>query len=181
MMAQPDGSRLDALKELVMRFAPAAGALSLVMMTTASITIARDHVPDPRALVFQEMGRDALAKGETQASIDAFEAALALDPAYTELYVDLGQASRQVGLQGKAIGYYREALAREPRNFAAMSGEGEALLERGAVEKAKRNLAQLESLCGATCVETLALRDHINNGVKPRLAADAGEGTSASN
>ena len=165
-----------------MRFAPAAAALSLALATTASVTIAREHTPDARAVALQEQGRAALARGETQGAIDAFEAALAVDPGHTDLFIDLGEASRQVGLQGKAITYYREALARDPRNFAAMSGEGEALAERGALEKAKRSLAQLESLCGATCPETIALRSRISTGVaKPRLAADTGEGVPASN
>ena len=61
------------------------------------------------------------------------------------------------GLQGKAIHYYREALERDPNNFAAISGEGEALLEKGAVDKARRNLAQLESMCGDQCTETREL------------------------
>ncbi len=164
-----------------MRFAPAAAALSLALLTTASVTIARDHIPDPRAVAMQEQGQAALMKGDTQAAIDAFEAALAIDPGHTALFIDLGEAARQVGMQGKAISYYREALAREPSNFAAISGEGEALAERGAVEKAKRNLAQLESLCGANCPETLALRARLSNGGKGRLAAETGEGNPASN
>ncbi len=164
-----------------MRFAPAAAALSLVLVTTASVTIASDRTPDARAALLQEQGRAALAKGESQAAIDAFEAALAIDPGHTALFVDLGEAARQVGLQGKAIAYYREALAREPRNFAAMSGEGEALAERGALEKAKRSLAQLESLCGATCPETQALRARLASGIKPRIAADTGDSKPASN
>jgi hypothetical protein len=40
-------------------------------------------------------------------------------------------------MQGKAIHYYREALERDPENLAAISGEGEALVEKGAVEKAR--------------------------------------------
>lgn len=158
-----------------MRFAPAAAALSLVLATTASVTTAREHIPDPRAAALQSEGRTALARGDAQAAIDAFEAGLAVDPAHTALFIDLAEAAREVGLQGKAIAYYREALAREPSNFAAMSGEGEALAERGAVEKAKRNLAQLESLCGASCPETQALRARIGTAGKARLAAEAGE------
>jgi Tfp pilus assembly protein PilF len=178
-MAQPVGSRLEALKELVMRFAPAAAAMSLVLATTASVTTARDHVPDARAVALQEQGRAALERGEPQAAIDAFETALAVDPAHTALFLDMATAARHVGLQGKAITYYREALARDPRNFAAMSGEGQALAERGALEKAKRSLAQLESLCGANCPETLALRAQLGTGSKARLAADAAADGSA--
>jgi Tfp pilus assembly protein PilF len=168
------------MKELLMRFAPAAAALSLVLVTTASVTIARDYTPDARAAALQQQGRSALAQGDTQAAVDAFEAALAIDPGHTALFVDLAEAARQVGLQGKAIAYYREALAREPRNFTAMSGEGEALVERGALEKAKRSLAQLESLCGANCPETQALKARLGNGTtKARLAAEANDSAPA--
>lgn len=164
-----------------MRFAPAAAALSLVLVTTASVTVAAPKAPSARSVELQEQGRMALAMGETQAAIDAFEAALVADPSHTELFIDLGEAARQDGLQGKAITYYREAQARDPRNFAAISGEGEALAERGAMEKAKLNLAKLESLCGAACPETLALRSRIAAPPRQRLAADVGDKTPASN
>ena len=42
-------------------------------------------------------------------------------------------------------------------NYAAIAGEGAALVERGALAKARLNLAKLESLCGAGCTETQAL------------------------
>ncbi|MFX9169498.1 hypothetical protein ABTN79_19805, partial [Acinetobacter baumannii] len=42
-------------------------------------------------------------------------------------------------------------------NLAGISGEGAALVEKGAVEKAKRNLTRLEGLCGAACPETREL------------------------
>lgn len=164
-----------------MRFAPAAAALSLALATTASIGSAQVAKPDPRAEALVEQGRAALNAGETQAAIDAFEAALVVDPAYTPIFVALAQAARQDGLQGKAIRYYREALARDPGNFAAISGEGEALVEKGALEKAKRNLAQLESQCGASCPETLALQSTIAKGPPARLAAETDKAKPASN
>lgn len=165
-----------------MRFAPAAAALSLCLAMTASISSAGgNHAPDPRAAALIAQGQAALGAGETQAAIDAFEAALAVDPGYTAIFIDLAEAARQQGLQGKAIRYYREALERDPGNFAAISGEGAALVEKGAVEKAKRNLAQLQSLCGDNCPETMALQSTIARGVPARLAADTGQGAASSN
>ena len=155
-----------------MRFAPAAAAMSLFLATTASVTKADDVKPDPRAEALVIQGKASLAAGETQAAIDAFEAALAVDPAYTPIFLALAEAAPQDGLQGKAIRYYREALARDPGNFAAIAGEGEALVEKGALEKAKRNLSRLESLCGSGCPETVALQSSIAKGPPPRLAAD---------
>lgn len=164
-----------------MRFAPAAAALSLLLATTASVTIARDHTPDPRAAALIMQGEAALSAGETQAAIDAFEAALTVDPGYTPIFIKLAEAARQEGLQGKAIRYYREALARDPENFAAISGEGAALVEKGALEKAKRNLARLQSKCGDTCPETMALESSIAAGPPARLAAETPEASPASN
>ncbi|MEL7190110.1 MAG: tetratricopeptide repeat protein [Pseudomonadota bacterium] len=158
-----------------MRFAPAAAALSLFLATTASMTAAQSGAPDPRAVALVQQGQAAMKAGDTQAAIDAYEAALAVDPGYTGIFVELAEAARQDGLQGKAITYYREALARDPGNFAAISGEGEALVEKGAVEKAKRNLARLQSLCGDNCPETVALESSIAKGPPARLAAETPE------
>lgn len=158
-----------------MRFAPAAAALSLFLATTASVTSAQSGQPDERAVALVMQGQAALKAGDTQAAIDAYEAALAVDPGYTAVFLELAEAARQDGLQGKAIRYYREALARDPENFAAISGEGEALVEKGAVEKAKRNLARLQSLCGDNCPETMALQTTIAAGPPARLAAETAE------
>jgi len=140
-----------------MRYTPAALALSLVAAVTASVGFGADRQPDPRSAALVAEGRSELASGQVQAAIDSFEAALAIDPAHTAIYLELAEAARAQGLQGKAIHYYREALERDPNNFAAISGEGEALLEKGAVDKARRNLAQLESMCGDQCTETREL------------------------
>ncbi|MXO73749.1 tetratricopeptide repeat protein [Altererythrobacter aerius] len=157
-----------------MRFAAPAAALAAVLAITASVGQGADHVTDPRAAALVAEGRTALATGDVERAVDAFEAALTVDPAATAIYVELGQAARANGLQGKAIRYYRAALEREPGNLAALTGEGQALLEKGAVEKARRNLARLQSVCGANCAETQALAAAIARGPQPRvLTAEA--------
>jgi tetratricopeptide (TPR) repeat protein len=181
-MTQPSGSRSHTLKELIMRFAAPAAALSLCLAITASISFAgAGGAPDPRAAALIAQGQQALAAGQTEAAIDAFEAALAVDPAYAPIFIELAEAARLHGLQGKAIRYYREALEREPGNFAAISGEGAALVEKGALERARRNLATLQSLCGDQCPETVALESTIARGVPPRLAVDTPDDAPTSN
>ena len=147
-----------------MRYTPVAVALSLAVAVTSSVGYGADRQADPRAAALIAEGQSELASGQVQAAIDSFEAALAIDPAHTPIYLDLAEAARQSGLQGKAIHYYREALEREPNNLAAISGEGEALLEKGAIEKARRNLAQLESMCGGDCEETRQLAAALQRG-----------------
>jgi tetratricopeptide (TPR) repeat protein len=174
IMAVPDHSRTPAWKELFMRFAPASAALALLFAVSASVGQGADHVTDPRAASLVAEGEAALAAGQPQKAIDAFEAALAVDPAATAIFLHLAEAARREGLQGKAIRYYRAALDRDPDNLAALSGEGEALVEKGAVEKARRNLAKLQSMCGANCPEAQQLSAAIARGPQQRvLTAEA--------
>ena len=147
-----------------MRFAPAAAALSLAFAVTSSMGWASEREPSPRAAVLIAEGQAAFTQGDTQGAIDAYEAALAVDPAYAPILLRLAEAARADQLQGKAIRYYREALTRDPGNYAAIAGEGAAMVEKGAIERAQRNLAQLESLCGGSCPETRALATAIAQG-----------------
>jgi len=174
-MNMHDLPAFPALKEFAMRYYPAALALSLLVGVTASVGDAETPAPlDPRAAALIAEGQAKLAAGEVQSAIGAYEAALTIAPGQPAIYLRLAEAARREGLQGKAIHYYRAALEREPANFAAISGEGEALLEKGALEKAKQNLAKLQSMCGASCAETKQLAAAIAAGPKtPVLTAEA--------
>jgi tetratricopeptide (TPR) repeat protein len=156
-----------------MRFAPIAAALSLALAVTSSVAFSREPVASPQAAALIADGRAALKGGKTQAAIDAFEAALAVDPAYSPVLLDLAAAARKEGLTGKAIAYYREMLTRDPRNLSALAGEGVALVEKGAVEKARGKLSQLTSLCGGNCPQARELSAAIARGpAMPALAAE---------
>ena len=153
-----------------MRFYPAALALSLLVGVTASMGSAKSADPlDPRAEALLKAGRDYLAQGRVADATDQFEAALTIDPAYVGTYLALAEAARRDSLQGKALHYYRVALNRDPNNLAAISGEGGALVEKGALEKARRNLARLEGLCGRRCPETQQLSAAISAGPQPKV------------
>ena len=159
-------------KELMMRYYPAAIALSLLAGVTASVGHAKGSDPvDPRAQALIAGGEEMLGKGDVPGATDAFEAALAIDPGSVPTYLALGDAARKAGLQGKAIHYYRLALAREPDNLDGLAGEGGALAEKGALDKAKRNLARLEGLCGRNCTETSALDAAIQRGPSARVVS----------
>lgn len=172
-MAETGPQSKFALKEFAMRYAPAAVALSLLVAVTSSVGMAENRQTDPRSAALEAQGRSQLQAGQLQMAVDSFEAALTVDPSNSRVYLDLAEAARRQGLQGKAIHYYRETLERDPKNFAALSGEGEALLEKGAVEKARRNLAQLQSLCGAGCNESQELAAAIDRGPATTLTAEA--------
>ncbi len=155
-----------------MRYAPAALALSLAFAVTASVSFsAAPEVLDPRATVLAAQGRAALAAGQPDAAVDAYEAALTIQPGSVAITLGLAEATRRQGLQGKALHYYREALERDPNNPSAIAGEGQALVEKGAIEKARRNLARLQTLCGDKCAETATLAAAIAKGPTQRVVS----------
>lgn len=153
-----------------MRYAPAAAALSLALALSASVGFAGPRNAAPRAATLIAEGDAALRAGDSQGAVDAFEAALAVDPGYTPTLLRLAEAARANDLQGKAIRYYREALNREPKNIEALAGEGAALAEKGALAKAKEKLAQVEKVCGkSTCGAAQALSAAIARGPLIRI------------
>lgn len=164
-----------SVKDLLMRYTPVAVALSLIAAVSSSISYsAAPEALDPRAAALLAEGRAAMAGGNYDAAVDAYEAALTVEPGNVTVLLGLADATRREGLQGKALHYYRVALAADPRNLTALAGEGLALAEKGATEKAGRNLARLQTLCGKDCAETKSLAAAIAQGVSPRVVtADA--------
>ena len=158
-----------------MRYTPAALALALAATVTASSGYGAPPAPlDPRAGSLVQVGRTALLAGNTDEAMADFEAALAIQPGHPAIYLNLAEASRKQGLQGKALHYYRAALKLDPSNQYAIAGEGEALVEKGAVEKAKLNLARLVQLCGsATCEPAQSLTAAIARGPAPQVVTAA--------
>jgi cytochrome c-type biogenesis protein CcmH/NrfG len=152
-------------RDLLMRFTPPVLALSLLASLTSSVGYSAPAAPtDPRAKSLLQQGQAALDAGQADKAIDAFEAALTVAPGNPQVLVSLATATRRQGMQGKALRYYREALEIDPQNVSALSGEGAALAEKGALEKARLNLARVEGLCGSSCVATRDLQAAIARG-----------------
>ncbi len=162
-------------KELLMRYTPAAIALSLLAALSSSVGYSSPtQLLNPRASALLDQGRGELAAGHVDRAVDAFEAALVVQPGSVAVLIELGAAARHRDMQGKALHYYREALEADPKNLSAIAGEGEALAEKGAVEKARRNLAQLKGLCGTNCETARQLAAAIVKGPVPKVVtADA--------
>jgi hypothetical protein len=82
-------------------------------------------------------------------------------------------ATRQ-GLPGKAIRLYREALVIEPNDVAALRGQGEALVAKGAMQGANENLARIKVLCGKKpCPDATSLAATIAKGPPPSATPPA--------
>jgi Flp pilus assembly protein TadD len=83
--------------------------------------------------------------------------------------VDLARVAKQQKLFGKAIRLANEALQLEPNDLDAIEVQGEAMVELGAVPRAKENLAKLQKLCSSNCKQVAQLSSAISRG--PTVAA----------
>lgn len=149
-----------------MRFSPAALALSLVLVSlSASVEGQRpDDQIDARSVALLAQGQAAYRSGDLGGAEDLIETALAVDPRNRAAYVALGAVATAQRLPGKSVRFYREALALEPNDTAALSGEGIAMVQKGAVEPARANLARIRTLCKADCPAATTLAAAIAKG-----------------
>ncbi|CAM3242187.1 hypothetical protein SPAN111604_12765 [Sphingomonas antarctica] len=130
-----------------MRLALTLGALMLVSAAPAPVVAP--------SLVMQ--GQAAAAAGQLETATDLLESALAANPRSRVAYLTLADVARKQGLPGKSIRLYRQALALDPNDRTALAGQGEALIDKGAVAKARENLDKLAKLCRGNCPEQIAL------------------------
>ena len=154
-----------------MRFAPAACVLALAFATVSSGVSgqAPDAKIDPRSIALQQAGEALAAKGDFAGANDSLESALVADPRNRGAYISLARVAQKQELNGKAIRLYREALKMEPNDLNALAGQGEALVAKGAVEKARENLARIEKLCITQCSEKTVLASAIAKGPAPEV------------
>jgi Tfp pilus assembly protein PilF len=157
-----------------MRITAISAALALMLLSVSTSLMAQrpDDQIDPRSMALLEQGRAARAAGNLDGAQDALESALAVDPRNRDAFVVLADISRARGLPGKAIRLYREALALEPNDVAALRGQGEAMVAKGAVAQAKDNLAKIRTLCSGACNDANVLAAAIAKG-PPTTTAQA--------
>lgn len=159
-----------------MRISTLALAAGLILASHAVPTAAQrpDAAIDPLSIALAASAVEAQGTGDLQAATGYFESALAVDPRNRSAFIGLAQIARAQGLPGKAIGFYREALLIEPRDVTALAGQGEAMVEKGAVELAKQKLAEVRRQCRDKCTEIAALEAAIAKGeAKRTVSAEA--------
>jgi tetratricopeptide (TPR) repeat protein len=93
-----------------------------------------------------ERGREALQEGEPGVAIEHFSALVDHAPDFAEAYNARATAYYQSGLYGLALEDIRQALARNPRHFGAMSGLALILEEIGEEEGALEAWRAVEDL-----------------------------------
>ena len=156
-----------------MRFSAPALALSLALATWSSSGMGQrpDSQIDARSMALLTQAQAAYRAGNFANAEDLLETALAVDPRNRAAYVAMGEVAAAQSLPGKAIRDYREALAIEPNDTAALSGEGIAMVQKGAVDPAKANLARIRTLCKGDCPPATTLAAAIAKGPPATVVA----------
>lgn len=157
-----------------MRVTPIALAGAIVLATLASAGQGQrpDDEIDGRSVALTQQAQGLTSVGKFAEATDALETALALDPRNRAAYIGLARVAQGQKLPGKAIKLYGEALTLEPNDVNALAGQGEALVERGAIERAKQNLEKIKGLCKAPCPQVTNLAAAIAKG-PPVVTAQA--------
>ncbi len=149
-----------------MRYTAIAVALGLAAASLSTSLQAQrpDDQIDAKSLALLQQGRAAKAAGNLEGATDLLETAVAVDPRNRAAFVVLAEVADARGLPGKAIRLYREALLLEPNDVNALQGQGEALVAKGAVARAKENLARVKTLCKTSCPQATSLAAVIAKG-----------------
>ena len=133
----------DRMMEKLMRLTPIVLSLAIAAATMASAGHGQrpDDQIDPRSVALVAAGRGAdRRRPAINEATDLLETALAVDPRNRGAYIALARVAQAQKLPGKAIRYYRGAEARAQRRRRARR-PGRGMVQRGAVERARHNLA----------------------------------------
>ena len=147
---------------------PALG-IALILATVSSVGHSQkpDAVIDARSMMLVAQAKNEIAAGRFETANDALESALAVDPRNRGAFALMAEVAQKQGLPGKAIRLYRESLLIEPNDIAALAGQGEAMVAKGAMTKAKANLARIKVLCVGACPDGVRLGAVIAKGPPP--------------
>ncbi|MDQ3074570.1 MAG: hypothetical protein M3Q88_03005 [Pseudomonadota bacterium] len=123
-----------------------------------------DSQISPRSVEFARRGAAALAAGNYLAADDALETALVLDPRNRTAFTTMAKVAIKQKLFGQAIRLTNKALSLDPTDRDALGLQGEAMVDAGAVPRAKDTLAKLQKLCAGPCPQAAALSAAIARG-----------------
>jgi Tfp pilus assembly protein PilF len=157
--------------EILMRLTPIALSAAIILATMASAGQGQrpDDEIDARSVALVQQAEAMRAGARYAEATDALETALAVDPRNRGAYVGLARVAQAQKLPGKAIRFYSEALKLEPNDVNALAGQGEAMVQRGAVERARANLEKIKGICTGDCPQAMTLAAAIAKGPPPEV------------
>jgi tetratricopeptide (TPR) repeat protein len=124
----------------------------LVASTLAAAPTANAKVSVSAGLASElvAQARVAMAAGKQAEALDLYETAALADPTSAAPYVGMARTYEALGLQGKALRYYREALELTPNDLSVLESQALLMIAKGNVAKAEAGLARMKKLCAKT-------------------------------
>lgn len=171
MLAEGIVSKLEP----IMRFTSIAAAASLALVSISTSLAGQPPAGqiDARSMALVAQAKAARAAGDADGATDLLETAVTVDPRNRAAFVLMAEIARGRGLPGRAIRLYREALSLDPNDVQALGGQGDALVQKGAIDRARENLAKIRTLCKTACAPATQLAAAIAKG-PPIATAQAG-------
>jgi tetratricopeptide (TPR) repeat protein len=118
----------------------------------------------PLSVQLQQKADAQLTAGKLIEASELLETSLAVDPRNRGAFVDLARVAQKQRLFGKAIRLTSKALELEPNDLDAIQVQGQAMVELGALPRARENLAKLQRICTSGCKQLTALSAAISRG-----------------
>ncbi len=149
-----------------MTFFPRALLIGLSALALSAPVAAQraDNQIAVQSVTFQKDAKALIAEGKFEAAQGMLETALAIDPRNRGAYIDLARVAIGQKLFGKAIRMTNKAMLLEPNDPEAIAVQGEAMVELGALARAKANLAKLQEVCAKGCPQVAELSARISKG-----------------
>ena len=135
-----------------------------VLLASPVVSQRPDNQLNPKSVEMLRLGEAHLAAGRLIQADDALETALVVDPRNRAAFNVLARVAQKQKLYGQAVRFTNKALELEPNDLEALAIQGEAMVEMGAVPRARQNLAKLQKLCPAGCRQVASLSAAIARG-----------------
>ena len=147
------------LRPLPVRF---GFAVLLALVFAAPVWASGDETsPADKKPQEYKQGLKAINAKDFQAGVDWMTKAVAASPKDPDAYNYLGFSLRKLHRYPEAIENYKKALELDPKHKGAHEYLGEAYLEIGQPEEAKKLLASLNKICWLPCEEYSDLKADI--------------------
>jgi Tfp pilus assembly protein PilF len=122
----------------------------LALMLAGASAMAKPAVGNPQANDLIVQARAATLANKPADALDLYETAMISDPTNPAAYVGLARTYETLGLQGKALRYYREALELNPNDVGVLESQALLMIAKGKNDKAQASLDRIKRLCAKT-------------------------------
>lgn len=141
-----------------------AGFVAAAVAVPAAAQKRSDDQIAPKSVELMQQAKAVATAGKYDVAQTALEAALDVDPRNRAAYVEAARVAEKQKLYGKAIRFTNKALSMEPNDLDALAVQGEAMVELGALARARDNLTKIKAICTKGCPQANQLAGIIGRG-----------------